>query len=203
MKLPVLLSSVTALALTSAALVFAQDGAGDAAMPPGPRPGPQHEVIARKAGTWDAQLTMPGMPAGAVAGRAVYTARLDHGGLWLIGDYRGDFMGAPFSGTEVQGFDATKGKYVSTWVDSWIDHVMRLEGDFDAASSTLQLWTENTDRATGAPIRERHDTHFVDADHWTFAILQPGADGTLAPVMTIKYSRRAEGEAAPASPARR
>lgn len=155
-------------------------------MPPTAKPGKQHELLAKKAGTWDALITMGGQPGG----KAVFTAKMDHGGLWLVGDFRGEFMGAPFSGHEITGYDSKKQKFVSTWIDSMIDRVMVFEGDYDEKSKTLSLWTEGTDPMTGKPMRERHDHEFIDADNWEFTMNHPAPDGSFAPVLTITYKRK-------------
>jgi hypothetical protein len=107
MRLAAVLVPVS-LVMLAAVLPPAQDEGG---MPPLPRPGEAHKLLERKVGAWDCTLTMPGMPG---EHKARYEAKLDHGGLWLVGDYRGEFMGSSFSGHEVQGFSAEKGKYVST-----------------------------------------------------------------------------------------
>lgn len=183
MKALSLTLAVSALALASVAVFARQDeGAG---MPQPIKPTEQHKLLEKKAGSWDATVEMTGMPVS----KSVYTAKLDCGGLWLIGDYRGEFMGTPFVGHEVEGYSSEKGKYVATWVDSWIDHVMVLEGDYDAKTQTLSMWTDGKDLA-GKPIKERHDTKFVDADTFVFTMNHPDATGTLAPVMTITYKRK-------------
>jgi hypothetical protein len=186
-------STLLASALTAAVLVAAlaagpaaQDSGDTAGMPPRSTPTEHHKLLHRKVGTWDATVTTEGMPES----KAVFVAKLDHGGLWLIGDYRGEFGGSEFTGHEVQGYDTEKGKYVSTWVDSWMDHAMHLEGTWDEASQTLTMWTESKDPTTGKPMKERHDTQFVDEKTFTFTMNYPAPDGSYAPVMKITYKRR-------------
>lgn len=176
--------SVSALALGSVVLFARQEPGDEMEAMPMVKPTEQHKLLERQVGTWDATVSMMGMPDS----KAVYTATLDHGGLWLIGDFRGEFMG-PFSGHEVKGYSTTKKKYVSTWVDSMINNIMAFEGDYDPKTQTLAMWTE-FDPSTGEPSRSRHDTKFVDADTFTFTMNNPGPDGKLAPVMTITYKRR-------------
>jgi hypothetical protein len=113
---------------------------------------------------------------------------MDHGGLWLVGDYRGEFMGASFSGQEIAGYDERKGKFVSTWVDSMMDHIMAFEGTYDEKTKTLAMYTDSFDMS-GKPIQERHDTHFVDADTWMLTMNQLGENGAYSPTMTITYRR--------------
>lgn len=147
----------------------------------------EHALLEKQAGTWDATVEMAEL---GVAGHATYTAKVDLDGLWLIGDYRGDFMGSEFSGHEVTGFDSKRQKYVAIWVDSWVDHPMYLEGEYDAKTKTLGMWTEGPDPETGKPVKERHDHTFVDKDTWTFTMNRAQEGGKLAPFMTITYKRK-------------
>ncbi len=176
---------LTSIAVAFASL-FAVIPAQDA--PAFAEPTAAHAVLEKKAGTWDCSVEMAGM--GSV-GQASFTAKMDHGGLWLVGDYRGEFADTPFSGHEVSGYDSKRQKYTSVWVDSWVDHVMLLEGEYDAKKQTLEMWTTGPDPVTGKPVKERHDHKFVDADTWVFTMNRAKPDGgELAPVMTITYKRK-------------
>ena len=50
------------------------------------------------------------------------------GGLWLISTFEGEFGGAKFEGRGQFGYDASKGKYVGTWIDSMSPNMSLLEG---------------------------------------------------------------------------
>lgn len=178
--------------LGAVALAVAVHGAQDAdpQRPELPRPGAQHELLARKAGTWDTTMVLAAMPG---EHRARYEARMDHGGLWLVGDYRGEFMGAPFSGHEVMGYSATRGRFSVTWVDSWTDHPMLLEGDWNEETSTLSLFTEGRTLGARHAVRERHDTRFVDDDTFIFTMHHENAEGGFDAVMTVTYRRVRSG----------
>lgn len=181
-----LLAAFSVLAFATVALVVAQDKQAQLEMPPVKKATEHHKLLQRKVGDWNATVEFAGMPPT----QATYSAKLDHGGMWLVGDYRGDFMGTPFSGHEVLGYATDKGKYVSTWIDSWIDDVMSFEGEYDEATKTLAMWTAGKDPATGKSIRERHDWTFVDADTLIFSMNHPGADGSYDAVMKITYRRK-------------
>ncbi len=175
---------IAVVLLSLVAWTAAQDGDAEPAMA---EPTEQHALLEKKAGTWDATVEMPGT---GVVGHATYTAKVDLGGLWLVGDYRGDFATTPFSGHDVTGYDSQRQRYVSIWVDSWVDHPMTLEGEYDAKTKTLALWTEGPDPTTGKPVKERHDHKFVDADTWSYTMNRAQPDGTFAPFMTITYKRK-------------
>ena len=73
--------------------------------PPPLKPRPEHEVLKKDLGTWDATVeTMePGKPPAVSKG--VETVSLLEGGLWTITDFKGTMMGAPFHGHGTNGFD--------------------------------------------------------------------------------------------------
>jgi len=145
-----------------------------------------HALLERRAGCWITTLSLPGMPK---VSRGSFEARLAMNDLWLVGDYRGDFMGTDFIGHEVAGYDTGKKKYVSVWTDSWTDGLTLVEGDYDAAKQTLTMHADVKDPATGASVRERHETRFLSADHWRFTMSRPKADGSYAEIMSIDYER--------------
>ena len=82
-------------------------------------PGPQHQALASRAGTWnvEGQFWMaPGadpMPMKATAKTEVLL-----GGRYIIEDFKSDFMGMPFEGHLIQGFDNLSQEYWGLWIDS-------------------------------------------------------------------------------------
>lgn len=155
------------------------------------RPTPQHEVLKGEAGTWDATMKIfmggPGEPPQVSKG--VETNRM-LGGLWLIGEFEGEFVGQKFLGHGVTGYDTEKKKYVGTWVDNVTARIMPLEGTYDAASKTLTLYTEAISPITGKPVKERHVHEYKDEDHRLLRMYQPGPDGKDSLLMEVAYTRR-------------
>lgn len=185
LKLAFATASVLLASLTTAALVRGMQDEKDS----GPKIAPrteQHALLERRAGCWITTLSLPGMPK---VSQGSFEARMAMNDLWLVGDYRGDFMGTDFIGHEVAGYDAAKKKYVSVWTDSWTDGLTLVEGDYDAAKQTLTMWADKRDAAKGTTVRERHETLFIDANHWRFTMSHPQADGSYAAIMTIDYER--------------
>src|SRR5262245_43634678 len=87
-------------------------------MPPLPKPGPEHELLKQSLGTWNASVESwmaPGAPPSVSKGTE--TNVLTGGGMWLVTDFKSEFMSMPFTGHGVMGYDPGKKKYVSTWVD--------------------------------------------------------------------------------------
>ena len=90
--------------------------------------GPQHEALASRAGSWSVEGKMwmaPGaepMPMNATA-----TIEVLLGGRYIIEEFKSDFMGTPFEGRLMQGYDNLAQQYWSLWTDSmstgyWLSH---------------------------------------------------------------------------------
>jgi len=82
-------------------------------------PGPQHEALAKRAGSWRVAGKMwmaPGadpMPMQASAKTEVLL-----GGRCTVEEFKSDFMGMPFEGRLLQGYDNLTQTYWSMWTDN-------------------------------------------------------------------------------------
>jgi uncharacterized protein DUF1579 len=158
-------------------------------MPPLPKPGPEHEVLKQDVGTWDAVVEMlePGKPP--VASKGVETVSLMTGGLWTMTDFKSTIMNAPFQGHGQNGFDPSKKKYVTSWVDSMSTGITLGEYSYDAKTKTMKGWMEGPDM-TGKVMKMTQTTEWKDADTRVFSMFMPGPDGKDIPTMRITYKRR-------------
>ena len=75
-----------------------------------PKPGKEHDYLTRLVGTWDAVTE---------SGKGTMTYKMGLGGLWLIGDFEGEFGGMKFEGKGLDTYDLATKKYRSVWVDSF------------------------------------------------------------------------------------
>jgi hypothetical protein len=156
------------------------------------KPLPQHETLKKEVGTWDAtmNLFMGGPDAPPTTYKAVETVKLLEGGLWTMGEYRGELFGREFVGRSFLGYDPEKGKYVTSWVDNMAPKLTILEGTYDSATRTLTMLTDGKDPATGKPIKEKHTHLFKDDDNRTFKMSHTGEDGKEVVLMEVVYKRR-------------
>ena len=149
-------------------------------------------LLASEEGTWDADVTMtlPGMdPAKS---KATETNRLI-GGKWLISDFQGEFGGQKFQGHGQTGFDAKKGKFVGTWVDSMSARIDTLEGTYDEASKTLTLYSDLLNPETGKIMKTKFVSVYKDGDTRVFTeFTQPDGSTEYVKMMEITYKRRAK-----------
>src|SRR5579885_3776655 len=117
--------------------VFGATSALVLGQPPAPKPGPEHELLKKLEGTWEATVH-----AGPQDSKGTMVYKSACGGLWLASKYEGDFGGQKFEGRGLDGYNPTKKKYVSVWVDSMSPSPLITEGTFDDASKTMTMTGE-------------------------------------------------------------
>lgn len=150
--------------------------------PPGP--GPEHERLKKMEGTWNAKVK-----TGNEESAAVVTYKMECGGLWLVGDFRGEFGGQRFQGRGMDGYDPEKKKYVSVWVDSMSFCPMLMEGSYDTAKKSLTM-TGEAPGPDGKMAKHKMVTLMSDDDHHTFNMYIVAPDGQETKFMTIEYTRK-------------
>lgn len=157
-------------------------GAQDAPPAP-PRPAPALEPLAQFVGTWDAEVELMGQKS-----TGVETCRMDVGGFWLLTDFEGSVMGAPFRGHGITGFDPAKQMLVGVWVDSMGGPWALLEGAFSKDGKTFTATCDGVDE-TGKPAKSRQVTE-CGRNERTFTVFQTGPDGKEVQAMKIRYKKR-------------
>jgi hypothetical protein len=161
--------------------------AGTAAQgPPPPQPGPEHEILKRDVGVWDATLDMsfPGAPPMVMDG--VETNVL-MGGRWLVSKYESDMMGQPFEGRGITGWDPARKAYVGVWADTMGTELTHAEGTYDSETNTMTGWMEMPDPMGG---KTKVKTLATWPDENTRIVKVYGPDGGDEPFMTFTYQRR-------------
>jgi Protein of unknown function (DUF1579) len=168
--------SVSLLALAAPAL----------AQPPMPQPGPEHEMLKKDVGTWDATVEMFMEPGGAATPSKGTETVTMLGGFWQVSEFKSEMMGQPFQGLGSTGYDPAKKKYVGTWIDSMTPAYYTVEGSYDPSTKTLTATMEGPDH-TGQVTKTKATTEWKDADTRVFTMYGP--DGKSVG-MRITYKRR-------------
>ncbi len=151
-----------------------------------PQPGPEHEMLKKDVGTWDATVEMftaPGAPPSVSKGTETASML---GGFWLLTEFKSEMMGQPFEGRGASGYDPTKKKYVGTWIDTMTPGYYTTEATYDAATKTMSSVMEGPD-PSGQVTKTKATTEWKDADTRVFTIYGP--DGKSVG-MRITYKRR-------------
>jgi hypothetical protein len=160
-----------------------------------PKPSPEHKLLAKDVGVWDAtiKMYMGGPDAPPSESKGVETSTLMKGGLWLVSSFTGEFAGQPFEGTGVTGFDPKKKKYVGTWADSMTPELSLMEGAYDEKTKTMTMTGDGTGE-DGKTMSMQYITEHVDDNTRIFTINMKGdaTGGKWTKMMEIRYKRRAK-----------
>jgi hypothetical protein len=119
-------------------------------------PGDQHKQLQKMVGKWSIALKTwmaPGQPPTETAGTATVKSLL--GDRFVQMEVASTFMGKPFNGIGIHGYDNTKKKYVGTWIDSMSTGIMRSEGTADATGKVLTAQATASDPLTGKESKMR------------------------------------------------
>jgi hypothetical protein len=152
-----------------------------------PAAGPDHKVLEKDVGTWDAEIVirMPGAPPQESKGVAVNRLVADR--MWLVSDFKNETTG--FEGHGVFGYDPHKKKYVGTWVDPMRASLDPMEGTWDAATRTMTFTVFHSGPRGSSQWRETTQT--LDDDTQVFRIFMgPPSVPVESEVMTVTYRRR-------------
>lgn len=150
-------------------------------------PSPEHTLFQKMVGTWDAEVTnnmgpSPEKSKGTMVSRAV-------GPMWIVSDFKGEHMGAPFEGHEVCGWDPSKQKYTTLWVDTMKATATTGEGTYDATGRKLTMNTECS--MNGKKHSSTNTIQWKDDNTMTMTMQMTGPEAKSMPSgMTIEYKRR-------------
>jgi len=154
-------------------------------------PGGHHAHLANLEGDWVTRIQMwmsPEGPPEESSGSAHNKTIL--GGRFVQMDYRGEFMGRPFFGVGIDGFDNVADKHVGVWLDSASTMILSYSGDCSDGGNVLETMAEFIDPMSGQPTRMKTKTTVKDEDHYVFEAWNPGPDGEFHKSMQIDYSRK-------------
>jgi hypothetical protein len=124
----------------------------------------EHKRLAEGAGTWKSKVTMwmkPGAEPMVSEGTAKRSVAMD--GRVLVESFEGSFMGQPFKGHGMYGYDNVTGKHWSTWNDNMSTGVMVSQGTADA-QGVVTLTGEFMDPMTKKMMKMRTVVQHPSAD---------------------------------------
>jgi hypothetical protein len=167
--------------MRTVAVVVAVALAGTAWSQEMPKPGPEHEVLRDREGTWDTTLK-----AGGQESKGTVTYKMELGGLWLAGSLESDMFGTKFLGKSLESYHPAKKKYVSLWVDSMSTAPVTMEGTYDKEKRTMTM-TGQGPGMDGKTTKYRSVARMPDKD--TLEMSMWVGDGE-EPMFTVTYKRK-------------
>jgi hypothetical protein len=184
------LFAVFALSLLAfAAPAFAQEGqmdpkAMEAMMMQLMTPGAPHKDLARMEGKWTATITM--FMEGAQTSEGTYEGEMVLGGRYLMGRYKNTYMGQPYEGLSLDGYDNGKQQYFSMWLDSLGTGYYLAHGTASADGKVVNH--QGTMTMGPMEIPSRSETVYVDKDTVKFTMWQ-SMGGQESKAMEAVYKR--------------
>jgi hypothetical protein len=175
--------ALVAAALVGSALSWAKDET-----PKPPTPQKEHGWLKQLAGEWETECEMvmePGKPS--VKKKGTESTRV-LGAFWAVSEYKGDFMGTPFTGLMTVGYDSEGKKFIGTWVCSMCDRMCKYEGEADG--KTLTLNTEGPNPATGKLVKMKDVIELKGNDHKVMTSSMQTEDGKWVTFMTLNAKRK-------------
>lgn len=158
------------------------------------KPSDEHKKMAEHAvGNWDVAAKWwmgPGDPMETKA-TAKVTALL--GGRFFQEEYTGDFMGQPFNGMGISGYDRVKKEYFSTWMDNMGTSMMMMTGKWDEATKSCTYTGEMCmpdEKGNAKASKCRSVLKVIDNDKHIFEMYEMGKDGKENKTMELTYTRK-------------
>jgi hypothetical protein len=152
-------------------------------------PGEPHKALATTAGTYTVKTKTwhdPSAPPMEETGTAKRSMVFD--GRVLVEEFSGTYMGAPFSGRGMTGYDNVSGKYWSTWNDSMSTGMIVTEGTCDAKQSCTFKGSYN-DPIKKGPVKTRMTSRWTSPTTEVFEMYGPGKDGKEMKMMEMTYTK--------------
>ena len=152
-----------------------------------PGPGPEHKILAKCEGTWNAQVKAWFGSKEPTESKGVMKRKMIMDGRYLRESFTGSFADKKFEGLGVIGYDVDKKKYVMSWVDNFSTGVVINEGTYDPSKKTLTfVGEENTPKGK---LRTKDVLTFVSETEQQFNMFRSPAPGKEFKVMEITYKR--------------
>ena len=154
-------------------------------------PGAHHQKLMKSAGTYDVTVKamMPGTPPMEAKGTATIEGFMD--GRFIMESMKSpSFMGMPWEGRGIYGYDNTTKKHVGTWCDSWGTVLLSLEGTCDGACKVVTLTSNFVDPMTKTTKTAKAVSKEISADEFVLEISDVEKGGKETKVMEINYKRK-------------
>lgn len=154
-------------------------------------PGAGHKALEPLVGEWNAEVKMWMDPSAPPT-----TSKATAKSKWIMKDrfieeeFDGEFMGKPFRGLHILGYDNTKKKYHSMWIDDMHTSMFTSEGDAGKAGKVITLEGTYDCAMTGEKNKASKQVfRIISPDKHVFEMHDP-SKGEHSKTMEITYTRK-------------
>jgi len=149
-----------------------------------------HKRLEQMAGEWKAQVQCWMEPGGQpIKSEGACKNQMILGGRFLSSTFEGTMMGQPYNGHQLLGYDNTKGKFFSLWIDNMNTGYMAADGSADPAGKALTFTSNYDCPIKKMPIKMRLVSTMVDNDTNKFEMFNSDNGGPEYKTMEIVYTR--------------
>ncbi|HUL14699.1 MAG TPA: DUF1579 family protein [Terriglobales bacterium] len=201
------LSVGLAVVLVAAALCLAQQNTGQApsttpALSPelqkarqereaASQPGPPHLSLMRLDGDYvtKEKYYPPGQTT-PLESDGTATLRSEMGGRFIVERNGGGYLGEPYIGLRIYGFNNGTKKYEGVWTSSKSTSVISLLGESKDGGITIEYTGTYHEDTTGNLRTMQVTLHILDPDHFEVTVMRPMPDGSPGPKLVSLYTRK-------------
>ncbi len=154
-------------------------------------PGEPHARLAKKAGDWDVAVKMWHSPDMEVPEESTATSHIKSimGGRYILEKVKGEAMGQPFEGFGIGGYDNITKKYFSTWIDTMMTGMMRLDGTAARYGGVINYEGTHPDPLRGKYVKTRSVERTISDDKVIYTSYNTADDGREFKGMELTYTR--------------
>lgn len=150
---------------------------------------PQQQALLADAGEWEATVKSAHGGQDPTEDKGTERVIAICNGRWLWSDFRGTFMGAPFEGHALVGYDPNEKKCVSFWFDSMSPVAAKTSGPMAEGKKPIVLEGDCVD-PMGNPMKITERVIWKGDDTRVLQMEFKGAEGDST--MEITYRRKAK-----------
>lgn len=155
----------------------------------GTRPEPEHAWLQKLVGTWRVESEMM-MPGGESATSTGTETVIDFGGLWALGEGRGQMPnGESMEYRTGLGFDVSYKEYRGFWMANVSSHLWKYTGELSADGKTMTLSCVGPNMMGEGEANYRDVIELQDENHRTLTSYGQQEDGSWAQFMKASYTR--------------
>ncbi len=154
-------------------------------------PGEVHEQLAKRVGTWKVASWMHPEDGGAPQlTQMTSTIEPMYGGRYFVERLQGEFLGEPFEGFGIVGYNNVSRRYNSIWMDSMSTGIEYFTGFYSVEDGGVIWFGNSTDPVVGGMRRAKIVTRTISDDEhsMTLGLLEP-TSGEYGKSMEMFYTR--------------
>jgi len=153
-------------------------------------PTEHHALLKNHVGKWNVVVKFWHDPSGLPdISKGVSRIALEHNGKFLREDFKGNWMGHPFTGSGYTGYDTIHDEFFSTWIDSASPLLNTMHGKFQPESNSWVFNGESTCPVSGTTLKSEMISRTVDKNHIVVENYTIKPDGSKAKTMELNYTR--------------